>query len=75
MPRSIFSLPGFQVLLFCLFAALFNWPILSIAGRFRDQTLFYYLFLAWALLILLLLLMGRNVESGDLPPKTTERED
>ena len=75
MQKKIFKRPGFHILLFCLFLTLFNWPILSIAERNHDQALFSYLFFAWALLVLLLLLIGLNL-GGDGPQKSMpDREE
>jgi putative effector of murein hydrolase len=75
MPPKIFKRPGFHILLFCLFLTLFNWPILTIAERHHDQGLFNYLFFAWGLLVLLLLLIGLSLGGNGLKKAMNDREE
>ena len=58
--KNLLNQPGVQPLLFCLGFILFNWPILAIFQLKQPAVLFLYLFLIWAIAILLLFLMGRN---------------
>ena len=57
---NLLNQPGIQPLLFCLGFVLFNWPILGIFQLKQPAVMFLYLFLIWALAILLLFLMGRS---------------
>jgi len=61
------------ILIFCLALAVFNWPVLSIAGSGETHLFFLYLLSAWIFIILLIFANGltgqdlRNDLSGDLP--------
>jgi hypothetical protein len=57
---NLLNQPGVQTLLFCLGFVLFNWPFLGIFQLKQPAVLFFYLFLIWAIAILLLFLMGRS---------------
>lgn len=52
--------PAVQALLFCLGFILFNWPFLRIFQLKQPEVMFLYLFLIWAIAILLLFLLGRS---------------
>lgn len=57
---NLLNQPGVQPLLFCLGFILFNWPFLGIFQLKQPAVMFLYLFLIWAIAILLLFLMGRS---------------
>jgi len=63
--------PEFHIFVFCLLFMLFNWPFLAISAKSGLMSVFSYLFVAWAILILLLFLMQRTLrgtasgEEGD----------
>jgi hypothetical protein len=52
--------PEFQVFLLCLGLVLLNWPFLSIFQGSRPETLFLYLFLVWAIAVVLLFMIARS---------------
>ena len=54
--RKIMSRPAFSVLVFLICLVLFNWPYLSPAEDWPPQHVFVHIFLAWALVILILFL-------------------
>ncbi len=56
--------PAVQALLFCLGFILFNWPFLGIFQLKQPEVMFLYLFLIWAIAILLLFLLGRSYSSA-----------
>jgi hypothetical protein len=60
LSNNLLNQPGVQPLLFCLGFILFNWPILGIFQLKQPAVMFLYLFLIWAIAILLLFLMGRS---------------
>lgn len=68
MPEFL-KLPGFHSLLFFIFLALFNWPILSIPENKPGQTIFFYLFLAWGFLITSIFLICLSLNGSDSDPK------
>lgn len=49
------------VLLFHAGVLLFNWPLLSISGDKGGESLFTYLFTVWAVIVVLLMVMGYAV--------------
>jgi len=63
--------PGFHLFVFCLLFMLGNWPFLAIPGRNGLMGIFVYLFVIWAIFILLLFLIQRSLrgtasgEDGD----------
>jgi hypothetical protein len=57
---NLLKQPAVQTLLFCLGFILFNWPFLGIFQLKQPAVMFIYLFLIWAIAILLLFLMGRS---------------
>ncbi|MBN1932445.1 MAG: hypothetical protein JW786_12645 [Desulfobacterales bacterium] len=68
--KSLFRKPGFHSFLFCLCFVLFSWPILTIADRKQNITIFIYLFLIWGIIIFLLFLIAwshhlRNVDEDE----------
>jgi len=57
---NLLKQPAVQALLFCLGFILFNWPFLGIFQLKQPAVMFLYLFLIWAIAILLLFFMGRS---------------
>lgn len=61
--------PGFLAFTFALFVLLLIWPILAIPSHQELIGFFKYLFTVWALMILALYLLAKNIggegESGD----------
>ena len=55
--------PAFQCLLSLLGFALYSWPVLSVFDRQPLQSIFSYLFIVWAVLILLLFFTARSCRS------------
>lgn len=40
--------------LFCLFSLFLGWPILTIADKGKNETVFIYLFFVWVIVVILL---------------------
>ncbi len=70
--RYLFRQSEFHVLLFCLFGALWSWPFVSFSDLARLRTMFLYLVITWALVALLLFLVGWSLRG---PPKKTQPFD
>jgi hypothetical protein len=70
--RDLFRQREFHLLLFCLSIVLLSWPLVSFSDLERLKTMFVYLFLVWAAIIVLLLAVSRSL--GD-PPKRQAPED
>jgi hypothetical protein len=52
----------FQLFAFCLLFMLINWPFLAISARDGLVSLFRYLYALWALLVLFLFLIQKNLK-------------
>lgn len=48
----------FSVVLFVICLVVFSWPLLSIPGVESPRSMYCYLFFMWAVVILLLFLLG-----------------
>ena len=66
---ALFSSPVGALLLFCAGVLLFTWPLLSIMGDRGGVGLFAYLFLAWAAVVVLLLIKGRAIRRANAPDR------
>jgi hypothetical protein len=53
--------PEFHIFLFCLLFILINWPFLAISTENGLMSSFVYLFLLWAILIILMFLIQRSL--------------
>ncbi|MBW2099503.1 MAG: hypothetical protein JRG68_01855 [Deltaproteobacteria bacterium] len=58
--KNLFRKPEFHFFLFCISLVLFGWPILRIAEGGYNYSVFIYLFIAWAIIILLLFLIAES---------------
>lgn len=56
--RSIVSRPAFQVAALLAGLVMFYWPMLAGEAAWSGPQLFHYLFGAWAVLVVLLMLIG-----------------
>lgn len=72
---GVFRQPEFQIFLFCLMFALFNWPFLAVAGRIGFETIFLYLYGLWLVLILLLFFLQKSIRGKETGGNTTEKGD
>jgi hypothetical protein len=63
--KALFRQTEFHALLFCGSLLLLSWPVVSFSDVNRLQTMFVYLFLAWAAIVLLLFLVSRSLDTGD----------
>ncbi|MBI4962047.1 MAG: hypothetical protein HY913_02105 [Desulfomonile tiedjei] len=63
--RILFRQREFHALLFCGSLVLLSWPLVSFSDVNRLQTMFVYLFLAWAAIVLLLFLVSRSLDAGN----------
>jgi len=69
--KQVLRQPEFHAFLFLFLFLLGNWPFLSIAGSNGLMSLFLFLFVVWAVFILLLFLVQRSLrrdasgEDGD----------
>lgn len=53
--------PEFQIFIFCLMFALFNWPFLAVASNSGFKSLLIYLYGLWSLLILFLFFLQKSI--------------
>jgi hypothetical protein len=63
--KALFRQTEFHVLLFCGSLLLLTWPLVSSSDVDRIQTMFVYLFLAWGVIVLLLFLVSRSLDTGN----------
>jgi hypothetical protein len=70
--RELFRQREFHLLLFCLSIVLLSWPLVSFSDVERLKTMFVYLFLGWAVIIVLLLAVSNSLRD---PPKKQTAED
>lgn len=69
--RALLRQTEFQGLLFFTCLVLFGWPVVSFGDVERLEVMFVYLFVAWAIVIVLLFLVSRNQE---IPTETKQSE-
>jgi hypothetical protein len=65
--KRLFRKPEFQAFIACLVLLIFSWPMMTILEPMRNGVVFYYFFVAWGLVIVLLMLIAishRQLESG-----------
>jgi hypothetical protein len=67
--RALMRQTEFHVLLFSICLFLFGWPLATIADLDRLEGMFVYLFVTWAIVIVLLFFVGRSQISTDGPEK------
>lgn len=72
MLAKVFRSPASQVLVFLFCLAVFTYPVLLTASG-GSAALFYFLFAAWILVILILRLMSRPVKVEDEAPNSHDR--
>jgi hypothetical protein len=63
--KALLCQQEFHVLFFCLAFVLFSWPVVSFSDIARLRTMFIYLFVVWGLIVLLLFLVSRSIETHD----------
>jgi hypothetical protein len=59
------------LLLFHICLILFGWPLVTFQDIQRVKTMFIYLFVAWAAVIVLLFLVSRSVD-GPISPEESQ---
>lgn len=62
---SLLRQTEFQVLLFFVCLFLFGWPLATSADLKQLEWMFIYLFVAWAIVVLLLFLVSRSRNGAD----------
>jgi hypothetical protein len=65
--KRLFRKPEFHAFIACLVLLIFSWPMMTILEPMRNGVVFYYFFVAWGLVIVLLMLIAishRQLESG-----------
>ncbi len=62
--RKLFKQTGFHIFLFFLSLILFGWPLVHFSNVKRLEVMFYYLFAAWALVIVLLFVVSRGLSES-----------
>lgn len=65
--KAVFSQQEFQVLLFFLAFVLFSWPVVSFSDFARLRSMFIYLFVLWGIIVFLLFLVSRSIDSNEEP--------
>jgi len=64
--KTTLRLPEFHVLLFGFCFVLFGWPLILIAEKAHNVTLFVYLFAAWGIIIFLLFLIAGSLDTSGI---------
>jgi len=64
----------FHVVVFCLGLLLFSWPVVSASNLERISSTFIYLFLCWALVLVLQFLISRCLDSPSPEDKSDDTE-
>jgi hypothetical protein len=59
--RAVFSRPAMWTLILAVGLVLFHWPYLSPAGDWDAYTIHHFIFAAWLVIILLLLLVALSL--------------
>jgi hypothetical protein len=62
--RDLLRQPAFHTLLFCFSFAALVWPLLGMFHLKPPGTVFSYLFLSWAILIVFLFLISRSCRAS-----------
>jgi Na+/melibiose symporter-like transporter len=70
--KAHFRKSGLPTFIACLVLLIFSWPILTILESTRSSFVFFYLFGAWGVVIILLLLIAISHRNGR--PEQTEPE-
>jgi uncharacterized membrane protein AbrB (regulator of aidB expression) len=70
---NLFKQTDFQIFLFVLSMILFGWPIVHFSDLDRFETMFYYLFGAWTVVIFLLFMVSRSL-SDQTSSEETENQ-
>ena len=70
-PTSPLTQPGLQLLLAALGGMLLSWPMLHIAGKMGHWALYLYVFMVWAGLVVLLVMIGRAITRSAQPHDAT----
>lgn len=72
--KALLRQTEFHLLLFVLCMVLFGWPVVTFSDMHRLEVMFAYLFAAWALVIFVLFLVSRSLESADESKKSDDGE-
>jgi len=67
---SFFKTRSFAVLLFHVGVLLFNWPLLSLSNENGETSVFSYLLITWALIVVVLIVVGQSIKHSE----ETDRE-
>jgi uncharacterized membrane protein len=71
--KTLFRKPEFQAFIACLVFLIFSWPILTILESTRNGFVFFYLFVAWGIVIVILLLIAISHRKSE-SEQTSESE-
>jgi hypothetical protein len=72
--KALLRQTEFHLLLFVLCMVLFGWPVVTFSDMRRLEVMFVYLFVVWALVIVVLFLVSRSLESADDSDKSPNGE-
>lgn len=73
--RQLLAQPSLQAMAACIGLLLLGWPVIQIAGERGHWILFYYVFTAWAALVLLLVFVGRAIHDAAENRESTSGPD
>jgi hypothetical protein len=62
--KALFRKSDWHTFIACLVLLIFSWPILTILESTRSSVVFFYLFGAWGLVIVLLLVIAISHRNG-----------
>ena len=63
--KALLKQTEFHLLLFFVSLFLFGWPLATSADLKQLELTFFYIFVAWTIVILLLFLVSRRLNDGD----------
>jgi len=72
---NLFRQTDFQTFLFVLSLILFGWPVVHFSNLGRFETMFYYLFVAWGIVIFLLFLVSRCLSDQPGPEESDDEKN
>lgn len=74
-PISLLAQPSMQLLLAVVGGLLLGWPVIQIAGERGQWVLYFFVFMVWAVLILMLAFVGRAITRSARAPDSTTGPD
>ena len=72
--KALLRQTEFHLLLSFVCLIVFGWPVVTFADMRRLEVMFVYLFVVWAIVIFVLFLVSRSLETDDESEKSDSTE-